>query len=264
VADIPSGMPVVILAGGFGTRLQEESVRVPKPLVEIGGQPILWHIMKLYDHFGARRFIICLGYRSWAIKQYFLSYREQLADFTISLADDHEPVFRNKLGNERWEVTCAETGQRTGTGGRLWRVREYIDTDTFMFTYGDGIGALDIGDLLAFHRQHGRIGTVTGVNPTSRYGEMRVRGDEVLEFNEKPTKAEGFVSGGFFVLNRGIFDYLNEDAGLYFEAAPLQQDVLERCLAARERELVVDPLVITAHVQRDPVAEPERYVPVQR
>jgi glucose-1-phosphate cytidylyltransferase len=227
-------MPVVILAGGLGARLREETERIPKPLVEIGDRPILWHLMKLYGHFGFRRFILCLGYKSWLIKQYFLSYREQMADFTLPLGTDHEPVFLNKLGNEDWEVTCAETGQFTATGARLWRVRDYIDTDTFMFTYGDGIGKIDINELLKHHQREGRIGTVTGVHPTSRYGEMRVRGTEVIEFNEKPTTPEGFVSAGFFVLDRGIFDYLDDDPDLFFEAQPLQR-------LARDGQLSVYP-----------------------
>ncbi len=218
-----SRMPVVILAGGLGTRLHEETRRVPKPLVEIGEQPILWHIMKLYGHYGFRRFVLCLGYRSFDIKLYFLNYREQLADFTIRLADEHEPTFRNAVADEDWEITCAETGLLTGTGGRLSRVRRYIDTETFMFTYGDGIGSVDLPNLLDFHLQQGTIGTITGVHPTSRYGEMRAQGSRVVEFNEKPTQPEGFVSGGFFVLNQGIFDYLSDDENLFFEKEPLQK-----------------------------------------
>lgn len=230
----PRDMPVVILAGGLGTRLREETEKVPKPLVEIGEQPILWHIMKLYSHYGFRRFVICLGYKSWLIKQYFLSYREQLSDFTIELSGDHEPRFHGDIADEDWDVTCAETGLLTGTGGRLGRVERYVDTDTFMFTYGDGIGAVDIAGLLDHHRGHERIGTVTGVHPTSRFGEMRVDGTDVLEFNEKPTSAEGFVSGGFFVFDRGIFDYVTEDQDLFFEREPLQQ-------LARDDELSVYP-----------------------
>jgi glucose-1-phosphate cytidylyltransferase len=234
-ADLePRDIPVVILAGGLGTRLREETDRVPKPMVEVGDQPMLWHIMKLYGHHGFRRFILCLGYKSWVVKQYFLSYREQLADITISLASHEEPALRSNGGHEDWEVTCAETGMLTGTGGRLSRVRDYVDTDTFMFTYGDGIGSVDLLRLLEHHRTTGRIGTVTGVHPTSRYGEMRVDGDQVVEFNEKPTKPEGYVSGGFFCLNRGIFDYLSDDEDLFFEKEPLQK-------LARDGQLSVFP-----------------------
>ena len=161
-------MPVVVLAGGMGTRLREETERVPKPLVEIGERPILWHILKLYGHHGARRFLVCLGYKSWQIKEFFLRYHEQGADLTVHIGSEQPPAFLTNHVAEDWEVTLAETGLTTGTGARLRRVRPYIDTDTFMFTYGDGIGRVDIEALLAFHRSHDRIGTVTGVHPNSR------------------------------------------------------------------------------------------------
>jgi len=225
-------MPVVILAGGMGTRLREETERLPKPLVEIGERPMLWHIMKLYGHHGARRFVVCLGYKSWLIKEYFLRYREQTADLTVRLGGDEPPLLHDPPRKENWEVTLAETGLLTGTGGRLRRVRDYVDTDTFMFTYGDGIGRVDIGALLAFHRSHDRIGTVTGVNPTSRYGEMSVDDGAVLEFNEKPTTAEGVVSGGFFVFQREFLDYLTPEPNLMFEHVPLRK-------LAREGQLAV-------------------------
>lgn len=221
-------LPVVILSGGLGTRLKEETDRVPKPLVEIGEMPMLWHIMKLYRHYGARRFVLCLGYKSWLIKDYFLHYREHVSDFT--LGGDHQPRFHTNL-QEDWEITFAETGLLTATGGRLWRARDYIDTDTFMFTYGDGIGSVDISRLLEFHYEQGRLGTVTGVRPTSRYGEMTVDGTRVFEFNEKPI-SEGFVSGGFFVFEREFLSYLTDDPNLFFEHAPLQN-------LARDGELAV-------------------------
>ncbi|MEA2135485.1 MAG: glucose-phosphate cytidylyltransferase [Solirubrobacteraceae bacterium] len=215
-------MPVVVLAGGMGTRLREETERVPKPLVEIGERPILWHIMKLYGHHGARRFLVCLGYKSWAIKEFFLRYHEHGADMTVHIGSEEPPTFHDSAVAEDWEVTLAETGLQTGTGGRLYRVRSYVDTDTFMFTYGDGIGRVDIAALLDFHRSHDRIATVTGVHPSSRYGEMRVEDGVATEFNEKPTTPEGFVSGGFFVFQREIFDYLTEDPGLILEQEPLR------------------------------------------
>jgi glucose-1-phosphate cytidylyltransferase len=230
----PAEMPVVILAGGMGTRLREETDRVPKPLVQIGEQPILWHIMKIYGHYGFRHFVLCLGYKSWLIKEYFLRYREHLSDFTIGLNGDHRPRFNDERADEDWEVTCAETGLTTATGARLWRVRDYVDTDTFMFTYGDGIGKVDVTALLDFHYSHDKIGTVTGVHPTSRYGEMRVEGEEVVEFNEKPTTPEGFVSGGFFVFQREFFDYLNDDPQLFFEHAPLRDLARDNQLAVFE------------------------------
>lgn len=228
------GMPVVILAGGMGTRLREVTESVPKPLVEIGEQPILWHIMKIFGHHGARRFVLCLGYKSWLIKEFFLRYREHVSNFSIELKDEHRPDFHDHNADEDWRVTLVETGLKTATGARLRRVMDYVDTDTFMFTYGDGIGAVDITALLEFHYEQGRIGTVTGVHPTSRYGEMRVDGPRVVEFNEKPTLPEGFVSGGFFVFQREFFDYLDDDPGLFFEHSPLQS-------LARDGELAVFP-----------------------
>jgi len=227
-------IPVVILCGGMGTRLREETERVPKPLVVVGEKPILWHIMKLYGHHGFRRFILCLGYKSWQIKEFFLRYREQVSDFTLELSrhSDHEPRFHNGVADENWSVTCAETGLKTATGARLWRVRDYVDTETFMFTYGDGLGRVDIGALLDFHYEQGAVGTVTGVHPASRYGEMKVNSQRALEFNEKPTRADGFVSGGFFVFQRRFFDYLNDDPNLFFEHAPMQN-------LARDGELAV-------------------------
>ena len=214
-------MPVVILCGGKGTRLREETEYRPKPMVEIGGAPILWHIMKIYDLHELRRFVLCLGYKGWEIKQYFLRYNEMHRDFTVAL-DGSAPVqYHNRIGDEQWQVTCAETGEETGTGGRLYRVRDYIDTPTFCFTYGDAVGDVDISALVDFHLEHGRIATVTGVRPTSRYGEMRVDDAQVLEFREKPA-AEGVVSGGFFVFQREVFDYLSDDPQLFLELDPLR------------------------------------------
>ena len=227
-------IPVVILAGGLGTRLREATERVPKPLVDIGERPILWHVMKLYGHYGARRFILCLGYKSWLIKEYFLRYREHLSDVTVEIGNGHRTKFHNQPAEEDWEVTMSETGLLTGTGARLKLVRDYVDADTFMFIYGDGIGEVDLEKLLEYHRSHDKIGTVTGVHPSSRYGEMRVNGGVVTEFNEKPTRPEGFVSGGFFVLQREFFDYLTDEPELLFERAPIQN-------LARNGELQVYP-----------------------
>jgi len=229
-------IPVVILAGGLGTRLREETERVPKALVEIGERPILWHIMKLYGHHAARRFVVCLGYKSWNIKEYFLRFHEQLSDLTVRIGSSEPPRFHGTPVAEDWEVTLAETGLTTGTGARVRRVRHYIDTDTFMLTYGDGIGRVDIGALLDFHRSHDRIGTVTGVRPTSRYGEMSVDDGQVVEFNEKPTTPEGFVSGGFFVFQRELFDYLTDEPGLILEYAPLQSLARDGQLAVYAHE----------------------------
>jgi glucose-1-phosphate cytidylyltransferase len=216
-------LPVVILCGGQGTRLREVTEVKPKPMVEIGGRPILWHIMKIYGTHDIERFVLCLGYKGWVIKQYFLRFHEMHRDFTVTM-DGSAPVdFHNRIGDERWKITCAETGELTGTGGRLWRVRDYIDADTFLFTYGDGVADVDIDRLLEFHRAQGRIATVTGVHPTSRYGEISVEEGRALEFNEKPTVAEGIVSGGFFVFQREVFDYLGAAPDLALEHEPLRR-----------------------------------------
>ncbi|CAA9210255.1 MAG: Glucose-1-phosphate cytidylyltransferase [uncultured Acidimicrobiales bacterium] len=214
-------IPVVILCGGLGTRLREATETVPKPLVDVGGKPILWHIMKTYSHFGFRRFVLALGYRSFDIKEYFLRYREHLSDFTLCLSDDHEPIFHDKNGDEDWEISCIETGLLTGTGGRISRVRQHLDKDIFMMTYGDGIGNVDLDALLERHYAEGRIGTVTAVHPTSRYGEMRVEGAQIVEFNEKPQMVQGLVSGGFFAFQREMLNYLSDDEGLFLEQGPL-------------------------------------------
>ncbi len=224
-------LPVVILCGGQGTRLREETEYRPKPMVEVGPYPILWHIMKIYSRYGLRRFVLCLGYKSWEIKRYFLNYNEMLRDLTVTLGDARGVRYHNELGREDWEVTLVETGQDTGTGGRLRRVRDYVDTETFCFTYGDAVGNVDIARLVAHHRSERRIATVTGVRPTSRYGEMRIDGAVVTDFNEKPT-AEGVVSGGFFVFERGVFDYLDDRPDLFLELEPMQR-------LARDRQLSV-------------------------
>ncbi len=220
-------IPVVILCGGQGTRLREETEYRPKPMVEIGPQPILWHIMKIYGAHGLRRFVLCLGYRGWVIKQYFLRFAEMHRDFTVAMDGSAPPTFHNEPWHEDWLVTCAETGEETGTGGRIKAVQRYVEAaggdGLFCMTYGDAVGDVDISALIAFHRSHGGIATVTGVHPTSRYGEMRVSNRPVVEFNEKPTVAEGVVSGGFFVFDRRVFDYLGDDPSCFLELEPLQK-----------------------------------------
>lgn len=228
-------IPVVILCGGMGTRLREASEKLPKPLVDIGGKPILWHVMKTYSHYGFRRFILCLGYKSELIRRYFLDYREHANDFTLSLAEDAAPKWHSSGVVEDWEITFVDTGLLSGTGARVRRVRDYLDTDVFMLTYGDGIGAVDLDQVLRAHREGGRIGTVTGVHPASRYGEMHVEGDRVSEFNEKPTLATGWVSGGFFAFNREMVDtYLDDDPGLLLEHQPLRR-------LASDGQLTINP-----------------------
>lgn len=219
----PAEIPVVILCGGMGTRLREASEKLPKPLVDVGGKPILWHVMKTYSHFGYRRFILCLGYKSEQIRRYFLDYREHQNDFTLDLGAGQPPKWHGRGRTEDWEITFVDTGLLTGTGARIKRVANYLDHDNFLMTYGDGIGAIDIPRLVEQHLASGRLGTVTGVHPASRYGEMHVTGRQVTEFNEKPTLAAGWVSGGFFVFNRLMVDkYLDDDPTLLLEKKPLQ------------------------------------------
>jgi glucose-1-phosphate cytidylyltransferase len=219
-------VPVVILCGGMGTRLREASEKLPKPLVDIGGKPILWHIMKIYREAGFRRFILCLGYKGDLIKRWFLDYQATTSDFTLHMGDDHRLEIHNAYGDEDWEVTFADTGLMSGTGARVRRIAPYLrDASTFLLTYGDGIGDVDLGRVLAAHRAGGRVGTVTGVHPGSRYGEMKVDPGltAVTEFNEKPTLADGWVSGGFFAFERSfVDDYLDDDPELLLEKRPLQ------------------------------------------
>lgn len=222
----PADVPVVILCGGMGTRLREASEKLPKPLVDIGGKPILWHIMKTYSEHGFRRFVLCLGYKSELIKRYFLELREQTSDFTLDLAGDQQPQYHGNAVEEDWEITFVETGLETGTGGRIKKVADYVAGDVFALTYGDGIGDVDLGAELRHHVRHGRVATVTGVHPTSRFGEIHVDEDasQVTEFNEKPTLATGWVSGGFFLFNRSfVDDYLTDEPSLLLEKDPLQR-----------------------------------------
>jgi glucose-1-phosphate cytidylyltransferase len=233
----PADTPVVILCGGMGTRLREASEKLPKPLVEVGGKPILWHVMKIYGHYGFRRFILCLGYKGHQIRRYFLEYREHVNDFTLDLAGNRPPRWHGDRVAEDWEITFVETGLLTGTGGRIGRVADHIDTDVFMLTYGDGIGAINIDALVEQHLESGRIGTVTGVHPPSRYGEMYVAGNEVIEFKEKPKLATGWVSGGFFAFDRIMIDkYLNDEPGLVLEKEPLHSLAADGELGAYKHE----------------------------
>lgn len=217
-------MKVVILCGGKGTRLREETEYRPKPMVEIGGRPILWHIMKTYASHGFNEFVLCLGYKGNMIKDYFLNYEAMNNDFTISLGDHNNIDIHNNHDENKWMVTLINTGEDAQTGARVKRIEKYVDSDTFMLTYGDGVSNVNIGDLAKFHRSHGKIATMTGVRPSSRFGELVLDGDNrVLKFNEKPEAMEGLVNGGYFVLDREIFDYLCSDDDCIFEKAPLER-----------------------------------------
>lgn len=222
-------MKVVILAGGRGTRIAEETHLRPKPMVEIGGYPILWHIMKLFGHYGYRDFIICLGYKGYVIKEYFANYILHSSDITVDMATGRIDYHRSQ--GEPWSVTLVDTGDETLTGGRLKRVRDHLDADApFFFTYGDGLSDIDLNELERFHRAHGRQATITGVVPPGRYGALEIVDTEVRKLVEKPPGDEGTINGGFFVLEPSVLDRIADD-GTTFEAQPLEG-------LARDRQLI--------------------------
>ena len=214
-------MKVVILAGGLGTRISEETVARPKPMVEIGGRPILWHLMAYYGSFGFTEFVICLGYRGYMIKEYFANYLIHNSDVTIDLGADKIEVHQRAV--EPWRVTLVDTGADTMTGGRLKRIAPYVrDDEAFLCTYGDGLGDVDLAGLVAFHRAHGKRATVTAVQPPGRYGALEMDGSAVLNFREKPMGDGGWINGGFFVLAPSVLDEIEGDA-THFEREPLER-----------------------------------------
>ena len=211
-------MKAVILAGGLGTRLSEETLLKPKPMVEIGGKPIIWHIMKSYSSYGVNDFIICCGYKGYMIKEYFSSYHN--SDITYNLADNTQIIHKNKA--EKWKVTLIDTGELTMTGGRLKRVREYLsDSEPFCFTYGDGLADLDIAKLIEFHRSHKRQATITAVLPPARFGALELDENRVTGFLEKPASERGFINGGFFVLEPSVVDLISDDT-MIWEREPME------------------------------------------
>lgn len=224
-------IPVVILCGGLGTRLREETEYRPKPMVEIGGRPILWHIMKIYAAAGFRRFVLCLGYKGHVIKDYFLRYEALHNDVTVTLGSATPPVVHKRHDEQDWVITLADTGAETMTGARVKRVAPYLTADRFMLTYGDGVADVDLNALLATHEAAGLVGTVTGVRPTARFGELVTDGGTVTDFHEKPQSTQGIVNGGFFVFERRFLEYLSEDTGCVLERAPLEGLVRDRQLA---------------------------------
>ena len=227
-------MKVVILCGGLGTRLREETEFIPKPMVEIGGKPILWHIMKIYAYYGFREFILCLGYKGEMIKDYFLNYEEMNDDFTIRLGKPNSIDFHSNHSEDGWKVTLADTGENAMTGSRIKQIEKYIDEEEFMATYGDGLADIDINRLLELHRKQKKISTLTGVHPISRFGEVIEDRGIVKEFIEKPQLSEGYINGGFFVFKRKFFDYLTADNNCVLEKGPLEKMV-------REKELSIYP-----------------------
>ncbi|MFQ5462953.1 MAG: glucose-1-phosphate cytidylyltransferase [Phycisphaerae bacterium] len=222
MSSVAASIPVLVLCGGLGTRLREQTELVPKPMVPIGGRPILWHIMRCYAHYGFRRFVLCCGYKSEVIKQYFLNYASMNSDFTVELKSDSVTV--HSIDHEDdWEVTLAYTGEETMTGARVARAAErYLgDAEHFAVTYGDGVTDADLGKELSFHLDHGKTGTVLGVNPPSRFGQIKVDGGRVLKFDEKPDFADDWINGGYFFFRRSFLDYLSKDESCVLERAPL-------------------------------------------
>ncbi len=215
-------MKVVILCGGMGARLREETEFRPKPMVKIGTKPILWHIMKHYAHHGFNQFVLCLGYKGEVIKEYFYHYMLHNNDVTIKLGQDRQITIHENSQVEDWEITLVDTGENTLKGARIHKTQKYIDDD-FMVTYGDGLSDINISSLVDFHKKHRKIGTVTGVSPRSSYGQIKQNDGKVHGFIEKPKIEEGIINGGFFVFQKKIFDYLNSNDDCDFEIGPLEQ-----------------------------------------
>lgn len=212
--------PVIILCGGQGTRIRDVGENIPKPMLPIGGYPILWHIMRIYAAHGYHNFILALGYRSWVIKEYFLNFKVMTSDFALELAEREVKILNHPQPLD-WRIVFAETGELTQTGERVLLCERYVDTEEFMVTYGDGVADVDITALHAFHRAHGRMGTVTGVRPSGRFGAMSVRGTDVVEFSEKKAAGGGLINGGFFVFDRRFFDVLRPAGNTMLETEPM-------------------------------------------
>lgn len=237
-------MKVVILCGGYGTRIRDVTDNIPKPMIPIGNKPILWHIMKYYAGYGIKHFLLCLGYKSDVIKQFFLDYEANTNDFTITLGIEKRIDYHNEHPESDWLVTLAETGLNAMTGARVKKMERYLaDEEHFMLTYGDGVGDIDIGKLIKYHRSHGKILTVTGVRPPGRFGElMNDQSGKVIEFNEKPQASEGRISGGFFVCRKEIFGYLNDREDLVFEREPMRKLVKEGQMMVYEHDGFWQPM----------------------
>lgn len=224
-------MKVVILAGGLGTRLSEETKLIPKPMVEIGGKPILWHIMKIYSHYGFNDFIILSGYKSHIIKDYFVHYYQQYSDITVDMQNNSVEIHRIKT--EPWKVTILYTGQDTMTGGRIKKAQEYINNEPFLLTYGDGVADVNINELIKYHKKSGKIATMTAVQPSGRFGALVIKDDNMItSFMEKPKGDESWINGGFFVCEPEIFDYIPEGDDVTFERAPLENLAKDKKLNA--------------------------------
>jgi len=222
-------MKVILLAGGFGTRLSEYTGLIPKPMVPIGGKPILWHIMQIYARFGHKDFFTALGYKANVVKEYFMNYRTLNTDFTVDLSTGN--LNFHQLDSLDWRVTLIDTGKETMTGGRVKKMRDFIGNETCMLTYGDGVADIDIDALLAFHKSHGKLITISAVRPVARFGELEFDGSRVTSFQEKPQMHDGWINGGFFVIEPGFFDFIEGDQTM-LEREPLERAVKEGQLMA--------------------------------
>lgn len=237
-------MKVVILCGGFGTRIRDVADDIPKPMISIGNYPILWHVMKYYSSFGHKDFVLCLGYKSNIVKNFFLNYETNTADFTVSLGSKDKIEFHDNSYCLDWKVTLVETGLNSMTGARIKKVQKYlIQEDNFMLSYGDGVGNVDLDKLLKFHLSHGKTLTVTGVRPPGRFGELVGDKDgRVTEFNEKTQATGGRISGGFFICRKEIFNYLNDSQNLVFEQEPIQSLVRDKKIMVFEHNGFWQPM----------------------
>lgn len=235
-------MKVVILCGGYGTRIRDVADDIPKPMIPIGPYPILWHIMKYYASFGLQEFVLCLGYKGNAIREFFLNYEAYTRDVTLELGNTSAMSFHSHHAESDWKVTLADTGLNAMTGARIRKIARYVGDDDFLLTYGDGVGDIDLDALLAFHRSHDKVLTVTGVRPPGRFGELRSEAGLVTEFNEKPQATGGRISGGYFVANRRLFDYLGDGDDLVFEQEPMRRLVSEGNLMVYEHDGFWQPM----------------------
>jgi glucose-1-phosphate cytidylyltransferase len=216
-------MKTVIVCGGKGTRIRDVSAELPKPMLEIGNRPVLWHIMKTYAHYGFEDFVLCLGFKGWLIKEFFLNYQAMTSDLTIQLGRVQDVELHDRHPEANWRIILAETGLESMTGYRVRQVSKYLEEQPFMFTYGDGVADIDIAELIKFHQNHGKLATMTGVHPPSRFGEIQAKGDQVLTFAEKPQAREGLINGGFCVFEPGVLEYVPDDPTCVFEQAPLRR-----------------------------------------
>jgi len=232
-------MKAVILAGGFGTRISEETQLKPKPLIEIGGMPLLWHIMKTYSSHGINDFIICCGYKGYLIKEYFTNYSLHMSDVTLDIQKNEIKV--HKKSAEPWKITLIDTGLNTMTGGRLKRIKKYLSEESFCFTYGDGLSNVNITELINFHKKNKILATITAVQPPGRFGVLNMKNDKITDFKEKPAGDRNWINGGYFVLEPSVIDYIHDDATVW-EEGPLEKLAKEEQLSAYEHRGFWQPL----------------------